>query len=549
MRLKRKTFAALILASTFTLFGCGKTEVPTTTVTTTTTESDRIEEDLTKPTILDDNYRNFYEIFVRSFYDSNGDGIGDLNGVTKKLDYIADLGYTGIWLMPINSSGSYHGYDVNDYYSVDSRYGTINDLKNLITECHKRNIKLIIDLVLNHSGAACTYFTKAVNAHTKQLQGQSLTEEENKYKDFYVFYDNQASIPSGIKAYQPSGKTFYYEANFDSGMPEFNWDSQNVRNEMKNVIEYYMDMGLDGFRLDAVKYFYLNQTTKNVEVLSKIKEWATAKNPKSYIVGEMWDYDNNLMRQYYTSGVDSFFNFNVSVSAASSGIINSINQEGRSLNRFYDAVVQNNDLAGSYIPAPFLDNHDMRRYSSSASEDKNKFYYGLLQMMNGATFTYYGDEAGMVGTNSGSSNRDENVRIPIQWGEDEGQCSPLSGATSANYPYGTVKFLLLNQNSTLNYYKKCLLIRNQNPEIARGVVSLVKQDKDNTILFIKKTYNNKSVGIIINFSQMEARDVDFSDSGFTQVVGQLVANTQTDYIKKTGEKSINLPAFSIAIVR
>lgn len=543
--IKRKAFAVLAFASIFAMFGCGGNATPSTT----TTESDRIEEDLTKPTIVDDNYRNYYEIFVRSFYDSNGDGIGDLNGVTKKLDYIADLGYTGIWLMPINPSPSYHKYNVSNYYTVDSAYGTVDDLKNLISECHKRNIKLIIDLVLNHSSKECSYYSKAVNAHEKQLNGQSLTEEENQFKDFYTFYDKKADIPSTVKAHQVQGKSFYYEGNFDSDMPEFNWDSQYVRTEFKKVIEYYMDMGLDGFRLDAVKYFYLNKTSKNVEVLSKIKQWANAKNPKSYIVGEMWEFSEDLMKSYYSSGIDSFFNFYTSTSSGSNGIINSINQEGRQLGKYYDALVQNNNMAGSSIAAPFLDNHDMRRYSSQVSEDKNKFYYGLLQMMNGTTFTYYGDEAGMVGTNSGNSNPDENVRIPIKWGEDEGQCSDLPGATAANYPYGTVKFLLLNQNSTLNYYKKCLLIRNQNPEIARGTVSVVKQDKENSLLFIKKTYDGKSVGIIINFSQTDARDVDFSDSGFTQVVGQLVANTKTDYIKKTGEKSINLPAFSIAIVR
>jgi 1,4-alpha-glucan branching enzyme len=121
----------------------------------------KIEEDLVSTNIIEDNYRNYYEIFVRSFNDSNMDLIGDLNGVTNKLDYIKDLGYNGIWLMPINPSDSYHKYDVNDYYSVDKTYGTIDDLKNLIDECHKRNIKLILDLVFNHSGKANPYFSKA----------------------------------------------------------------------------------------------------------------------------------------------------------------------------------------------------------------------------------------------------------------------------------------------------------------------------------------------------------------------------------------------------
>ena len=142
----------------------------------------KIEEDLISTNIIEDNYRNYYEIFVRSFNDSNMDLVGDLNGVTNKLDYIKDLGYNGIWLMPINPSDSYHKYDVNDYYSVDKSYGTIDDLKNLIKECHKRNIKLIIDLVLNHSGKANPYFKKACVAYNKYLKGLPLNSEEEKFK-------------------------------------------------------------------------------------------------------------------------------------------------------------------------------------------------------------------------------------------------------------------------------------------------------------------------------------------------------------------------------
>ena len=162
----------------------------------------KIEEDLVSTNIIEDNYRNYYEIFVRSFNDSDMDLIGDLNGVTNKLDYIKDLGYNGIWLMPINPSDSYHKYDVNDYYSVDKTYGTIDDLKNLINECHKRNIKLIIDLVLNHSGKANPYFSKACSAYDKYLKGLTLTAEEEKYKDFYVFYPTLKDVPSSVTAYK-----------------------------------------------------------------------------------------------------------------------------------------------------------------------------------------------------------------------------------------------------------------------------------------------------------------------------------------------------------
>ena len=154
----------------------------------------RIEEDLTTTNIIEDNYRNYYEIFVRSFNDSDMDLIGDLNGVINKLDYIKDLGYNGIWLMPINPSGSYHKYDVDDYYAIDKSYGTLDDFKNLISECHKRNIKLIIDLVLNHSSKANPYFSKACRAYDKYLKGLTLTAEEEIYKDKELFEDIEYAL-------------------------------------------------------------------------------------------------------------------------------------------------------------------------------------------------------------------------------------------------------------------------------------------------------------------------------------------------------------------
>ena len=503
-----------------------------------------IEEDLTTTNIIDDNYRNYYEIYVRSFYDSNGDGIGDLNGVTAKLDYIKDLGFNGIWLMPINTSSSYHKYNVKDYYEIDPSYGTMDDFKNLINECHKRGIKLIIDLVLNHSASNNSWFIKAKEAYEKTLNNQTLTEEDEKFKDFYVFSTTQKSGYTEV-----NGKGYYYESNFDSGMPEFNCDSPYVREEFKNIIEYYLDMGLDGFRLDAVKYYYLNNTSKNVELLSYINKCVKDKNPNAYVVGEMWDISTNAISQYYESGIDSFFNFNVSVSNPSSGIINSVNQEGRMLNSYYDALVSNEEMAGNNIPAPFIDNHDTPRYTTSGTDvRKNKFQYALLQMLNGSTFTYYGDEVGMTGSNAGDLP-DQNVRIPIMWGDEVGQCSSLGGATVESYPHGYVSTQMKVKTSIYNYYKKCLLIRNQNPEIARGKVTKIAMDRDNKLLFIKKTYNGSEIGIVFNFSPSDDLEVDYKSYGFNDVVGQLVVDNDTRYIGMLKSGTILLPSYSIAIVK
>lgn len=512
----------------------------------------RIEEDLESTNIIEDNYRNYYEIFVRSFNDSNMDLVGDLNGVTNKLDYIKNLGYNGIWLMPINPSSSYHKYDVNNYYDVDPSYGTLEDLKKLIDECHNRNIKLIIDLVLNHSGKANPYFAKACSAYDKSLKGMTLTEEEEKYKDFYVFYPSQASVPKGITAYKAgSNYDFYYEGNFSSNMPEFNCDSDAVKEEFKNIMKFYLDLGIDGFRLDAVKYFYFNNTSKSIEFLRWINTTVKEIKPDAYIVGECYDgYD--LISRYYDSGIDSLFNFSTSVSYASqSGVINGVNPEGRGMNLYYNSLLSNYNIGkGQGIPAPFIDNHDMPRYTYQSSLEKNKFTFGLLSMMNGTIFSYYGDEVGLYGTNQGGNNVDQNVRIPIQWGDFSNMdCSVITGVTSKFYPYPTVKEQIDDANSILNYYKKVLLLRNQNPEIARGTIELIAKEKeDKKMLFISKTYNNSKIGIIFNFSDYENMTVDYKSYGFTKVVGQAVINSSY-YVGEQRDGSIIIPPFSIVILK
>lgn len=512
----------------------------------------RIEEDLVSTNIIDDKYRNYYEIFVRSFNDSNMDLIGDLNGVTNKLDYIKDLGYNGIWLMPINPSDSYHKYDVNDYYSVDKSYGSIEDLKKLIDECHKRGIKLILDLVLNHSGKANPYFAKACSAYNKYLKGLPLTEEEEKYKDFYVFFPTASAVPSNITAYKAGANyNFYYEGNFSENMPEFNCDSEAVKDEFEKIMKYYLDLGIDGFRLDAVKYFYLNNNSKSIEFLSWINKTVKKIKPNAYVVGECFD-GYELVSQYYNSGIDSFFNFSTSIAySAQSGVINGTNPEGRGINSYYNTLISNYNIGnGQGIPAPFIDNHDMPRYTYQSNLEKNKFTFGLLAMMNGTIFSYYGDEVGLYGSNKGNNNVDQNVRIPIQWGDFANlDCSVISGVTNKSYPYPTVKEQLEDANSILNYYKKALLLRNQNPEIARGKISLIAKEKDDRkMLFISKTYNNSTIGIIFNFSEYENINIDIKTYGFNKVVGQAVINSSY-YVGEQKDGSITIPPYSIVILK
>ena len=276
-----------VLYSVFALAGC--------LTKTTTTQNKRKTEELV---LSDDKYRNYYEIFVYSFYDSNGDGYGDLNGVTQKLDYVKEMGFNGIWLMPINSAVSYHGYDVTDYYSINSKFGTEEDLVNLLNAAHSKGINVIMDLVINHTSTSHEWFKEAARyIRTNGKPGGT-------YGNYYNF------SKSSLSGYSKLPDTdYYYEAQFWSGMPDLNLDSTTVRNEIVNIMAHWLNLGVDGFRLDAVTSYYTNYTQNNVEFLDWLYKEAKKIKPSVYMVGEAWLNLDTQVRKYYDSGVDSFFLF------------------------------------------------------------------------------------------------------------------------------------------------------------------------------------------------------------------------------------------------
>ena len=203
---------------------------------------------------VDDNYRTFYQIFVGSFSDGNSDGIGDLQGIINRMDYLNDgditagndLGIQGIWLSPIFSSPSYHKYDASDYYTIDWRFGTMEDLKELADLCEARNIKLILDLVINHTSTQHPWFQSFKEA---RIAGDT----EDPYYDFYSCATTEGRA-NGITYQKIANVDCWYECNFSGDMPELNFDNEAVRQAVLDVAKYYLDLGIDGFRFDAVKY-------------------------------------------------------------------------------------------------------------------------------------------------------------------------------------------------------------------------------------------------------------------------------------------------------
>ena len=212
-----------------------------------------------------DNYRTFYQIFVGSFSDANRDGFGDLRGIINRFDYLNDgdinsedsLGVEGIWLSPIFNSPSYHKYDAKDYYQIDWRFGSEEDLKELIALCHERNVKLILDLAINHTSNQHEWFLQFKEA---RMNGAT----DNPYYDYYSCVTTEEK-QGGITYQKIAGVDCWYECNFSGSMPELNFDNPEVREEVLKIAKYYLDLGVDGFRFDAVKYIYYGDTARSVD--------------------------------------------------------------------------------------------------------------------------------------------------------------------------------------------------------------------------------------------------------------------------------------------
>ncbi len=487
--------------------------------------------------LQEDNYRNWYEIFVYSFFDTNNDGIGDLNGVTAKLDYIQEMGFTGIWLMPIHPSPTYHKYDVNDYYAIDPEYGTLEDFDRLVEEAHKRGIKVILDLVLNHTSINNPWFMEATDYIRENGQ------PGGKYGEYYNFIQKNEGGYSNV-----SGSPYYYESRFWSGMPDLNLDSEAVRGEIKDIMKYWLvDHKADGFRLDAVTSYYTGRVDKNVAFLSWVNQEAKALKPDCYIVGEAWEGTDKQIASYYESGVDSFFLF--TGSQATGTIASAVKQQsGASVGKLM-VDLQKNYTKG--IPAPFLGNHDTMRPGSFMPGAENvKMAAGVLAMMNGATFVYYGEEIGMLSKNG--SNSDPAKRIAMKWSEKsvyEGWCYTSPEGTpvdETSYLYPSVEAQMEDPNSILNYYKQAMFLRNCFPAIARGQVEYFPGETNYTCI-IRKTWNGESVVIVMNLDSFDQTvTLDTQALGISELVGQLLVDNEQQ-VQWSGDGKVTMPPHSIAI--
>ena len=493
--------------------------------------------------IVDDNYRNYYEIFVYSFYDSDGDGIGDLNGVTQKLDYIQDMGFNGIWLMPVFQSTTYHKYDITDYMQIDSEYGSTEDMQNLIEECHKRGIRIILDFVMNHTSSQHLWFTQACEYLEQLPRGAEPDEKECPYVGYYHFANEQKQ-----DYYQVKNTDWYYEGVFWSEMPDLNLENEQLRAELGQIASYWIGMGIDGFRMDAAMHFEENDTTANTEILNWFYEYCLNQNPDFYMVSEVWA-NEAAIADYYASGTPSMFNFDLAdkegkLIKAARGTYKAANLVQSMLKYQTDFAAKNPD----YIDAPFITNHDMGRVANALRNDSDdlKMAGGLLMTLSGNPFVYYGEEIGM----SSAGTKDENKRLPFIWsdtdtaGMTKGPKDADAGITSA---FAGVEEQQADLDSILNYYKRALRLRNENPELARGTIEAVETLCDGHQAVITKTWEDSTIAVVYNTSD-EAIEVNLAGSAIDSMAirGYLTLHGEAITLENG---VLTMPAQSICIMK
>ena len=508
----RKTRFLCLLLVVFLLAGCREEtamEKP---------QEDAMEEKLAElrksgPAVPDD-CGAFYELFVYSFRDSNGDGIGDLPGVISGLDYLQDLGVDGIWLMPIHESPSYHKYDVTDYRTIDPAYGTMEDFDRLMAETEKRGIPVILDLVLNHTGDTHPWFTQAVS----YLSGLS-PDEEPDYEicpqaEYYQFKRADSCPPAHHPV--PGAAGWYYEGQFSPHMPDVNFGCAALREEQKKIMEFWLQKGVDGFRLDAAKEFCTGQTEKNLEVLRWIRDTARTIQPDCLLVAEVWD-SFSMLTDYYGSGFPSLFNF--AFAGPEGKIIRTLRAAGNpDVTASYAQALEKADRAfrgqnPAYRDAPFLSNHDLGRIAGFAGRkpEQTKLAAAMNLFMSGNAFLYYGEELGMV---CGAVD-DPSCRAPMYWNSrgDGGMTQPPPGCTlPEEYPFGSLEDQEKDPWSVYNYYRQALAIRHGIPAISRGIPREEAGLNQGTVSACRKTWQGETCLILMNISDQPAK-ADLQDYG------------------------------------
>ncbi len=443
------------------------------------------------------NDRVFYEIFVRSFYDSDGDGIGDLQGVIQKLDYLndgdpattTDLGVTGLWLMPVTQSPSYHGYDVTDYRQIEDDYGTMEDFHALLNAARARGIAVIVDLVLNHTSSQHPWFVASAAG-------------DPDYADWYVWEDADPGYrgPSSQVVWIPRDGRYYYAVFWD-GMPDLNYESAAVTAEMHDVARFWLeDVGVDGFRLDGIKHLIEEErqqenTPSTHQWLQEFNAFVDSVNPDALTVGEVWS-SSFAAAQYVSSGeVDITFEF---------GLAQAVMQS-LAVGANYPLVGVQNSIFSLYPTgqmATFLTNHDQNRVMSQlrGSVDTAKVGASLLLTLPGIPFIYYGEEIGMQGMKP-----DERIRTPMQWDSTPQtagftSAEPWEPLSTGNEEGVSVADQTGDPTSLLSHYRSLIRLRGEHLALRQGSFVEVTSDDSAVFSYLRVT-PDETLLVVANLSR------------------------------------------------
>lgn len=455
------------------------------------------EKQLAKDPLLQWPHGVTYEIFIHAFADSDGDQIGDIQGMTKKLDYLADLGIEAVWLMPIHPSPSYHKYDVTDYKGIHPDYGTIDDFKNFIKEAHARNIKVVIDFVINHTARDHYWFQEAMKG------------PDNPYRDYYVWAkreDIEANIAKKEITLDSDNITQWHEAPgneelyygfFWGGMPDLNFDNPKVKEEIFDAARFWLaEVGVDGFRLDAAKHIFPDERAKDnhafwVEFRSEME----AIKPDVYLIGEVWSDAETVAP--YIAGLPALFNFDLCY--AITDVVKEEKNTRDIVNKLQEIREYYMTFNEQFVDATFLRNHDQNRILSELNGDvnKNKLAAAILFTLPGSPYLYYGEEIGMLG-----QKPDEHIREAFIWDYKE---SDIHRAEWVSPKYSTDESVIplvdqLNDTRSMFHYLKTLIqTRKEHPALTAGNMEPTSLQDEEVISFFR-SYGDEHLLVYHNLS-------------------------------------------------
>ena len=460
-----------------------------------------------------------YEVFVRSFYDSDGDGIGDLRGLTQKLDYIndgdattdRDLGARCIWLMPVNEASSYHGYDATDYYRVERDYGTNEDFGRFVAEAHRRGVAVVVDMVLNHLSSDHPFFRDALGgagaAHRSWFRWSSSKPTELG--------------PWGQEVWHKSPlRDEYYYGVFWHGMPDLDYTTPAVREEAEKIAAFWLTtMGVDGFRLDAVPYL-VEEPGRQIGTAGThgfLREYAAslrAVAPDAFTVGEVWDGIDKML-PYYPDQLETYFAFDLSdmlIAAVRDG----------SAQPLMDRFTRFQKEVPNARYATFLRNHDQTRTLTALGGDvaRARVAATLLLTLPGLPFVYYGEEIGMTG-----DKPDERLRTPMQW----------NGAAGAGFTRGTpweplqadwsgtnVASQDNDSGSLLNLYRRLIRLRLADSALGAGDFVPVPSNNASVAAYLRRD-GERVVLVVANLGAATATSVVLTSPDAVMRQGAYVA--------------------------